>query len=123
MSVILNAPLTVAAPVVVNLNPATDTACLVQITNPGTITIFIEGSMDAGTSQIDLASLSTVDNTTVTNNGASGFTPTAAKNRAYIVPCIGCNQIRVRATALTGAPLVSIRPITNPTNPLPMPIY
>jgi hypothetical protein len=110
--VLLNQPLTVAAPVQMGLRAGEENACIVQITNPGTCTIFIEGSLDGAVSQIDLAGLGTLDNTTVsTNSAGSGFTPTAGKNRAYLVPCTGCNQIRVRASAITGAPLVSFRAI------------
>jgi hypothetical protein len=108
----INVPLTVAAPVQMKLRAGVENACVVQITNPGTATIFIEGTLDAWVSEIDLAGLTTLDNTTVADNSAgSGFTPAAGKNRAYLVPCSACNGIRVRATALTGSPLVSIRSI------------
>jgi hypothetical protein len=115
MKLLLNQALAVGTPPTMNLDGSTENAVVVQVTNPGTATIFIEGSMDGGTSFIDLAGLRTKDNTTVDDNSAgSGFTPTGGKNTAWLVNSAGCNQIRVRATAVTGAPLVSFRAIVCP---------
>jgi hypothetical protein len=117
-------PLTVAAPVVCGLasSPASignqlippgDNFCLVQLQNPGTATIFIEGSPDAGLSWDDLPALRTKDNLTVdTNSAGSGFTPTAGKNGSWWVPMAGHNSVRVRSTAQTGSPVVNIISIT-----------